>query len=85
VKISTNPLNGREYEAFEMECSATCRNVCLSYTWFHGRKRIHNGNLLNIKNLSNTDSGEYTCTVSDSFGITNKSYDLHVKVLCRYS
>jgi hypothetical protein len=65
-----------------MECSATCKNGCLSYNWFDERRLIENGERLRFNNLSKTDHGVYICAVTDYYGTTNKSQDLNV--LCRY-
>ncbi|XP_056009288.1 carcinoembryonic antigen-related cell adhesion molecule 5-like [Ostrea edulis] len=79
VRITTKPPRGRQHEPFEMECSATCNNGCLSYSWFHERKLIHNGERLHFSTLLRTDNGVYTCTVSDYFGTTSISYNLNVQ------
>ncbi|XP_056012179.1 hemicentin-1-like [Ostrea edulis] len=79
TRITTKPPRGSEHEPFEMECSATCKDGCLSYHWFHDRKLIHNGERLHFSTLLKTDNGVYTCTVRDYFGTTSKSYDLNVQ------
>ncbi|XP_056012164.1 hemicentin-1-like [Ostrea edulis] len=79
VRITTKPPRGRQHEPFEMECSATCNNGCLSYSWFHERKLIYREELLHFNNLSKTDNGVYTCTASDYVGTTSTSYNLNVQ------
>ncbi|XP_048775018.2 hemicentin-1-like isoform X2 [Ostrea edulis] len=79
VRITTKHSRGREHEPFQMECSATCKHGCLSYSWFHERKLTHSEELLHFNNLSRTDNGEYICAVTDYFGTTSKSYNLNVQ------
>lgn len=86
LKIMLTNENGttKEGDSVNLTCVNGCDGgrVSSSFTWFKDRKAINEGPLLYLTNVSSTDSGNYTCSLSKDNGIT--SGVINIDVECEY-
>lgn len=82
VRWSSPKVGGtiKEDSAVHLACENTCNRTGQSYTWFKNGARFSEGSTLDLGQVSPSDSGNYTCSLSDNPGMTSAA--VHVDVEC---
>uniref|UniRef100_A0A3Q1JJE8 Ig-like domain-containing protein n=1 Tax=Anabas testudineus TaxID=64144 RepID=A0A3Q1JJE8_ANATE len=75
LKVSMTKTNGSETIKEGDSVSLKCRNGCdvgglsSSFTWFKNGEPINDGPILNLSNISSTNSGNYSCSLTTQRGL----------------
>ncbi|TWW70054.1 Basement membrane-specific heparan sulfate proteoglycan core protein [Takifugu flavidus] len=68
----------KEGDSVRLECENNCNRPHQSITWFKNGAPVRNGSKLDLGPVSPSDSGNYTCSLSDHPGTTSAA--VHVDV-----
>ncbi|GFR99302.1 hemicentin 2 [Elysia marginata] len=75
-----SPISLEEGNDFVVTCSASCSPVC-TYTWRKGSRLIVTQNgMLQLKDVTRSDAGEYTCEAKNS--VNSTTGQLQVEIQC---
>uniref|UniRef100_A0A3Q0S8T6 Ig-like domain-containing protein n=1 Tax=Amphilophus citrinellus TaxID=61819 RepID=A0A3Q0S8T6_AMPCI len=74
----------QEGDSVNLTCTNSCdrRNLSFVFTWFKNGGRLHERQMLHLRNVSFTDSGNYSCSLKADTEATSEV--LHVDVECEY-
>lgn len=74
----------KEGDSVNLTCMNSCDsgNFSSAFTWFKDREPIHKGPMLNLSNISFTNSGNYTCSLTRHKRTTSGVININVE--CEY-
>lgn len=74
----------KEGESVKLTCINSCdgTNVTSDFTWLKNGEPIKDGPVLNLRNISSTNSGNYTCLLKRHIGATSGVTNIDVE--CEY-
>lgn len=86
LKIMLTNENGtiKEGDSVNLTCVNGCDSGHDSFTWSKDRKAMNEGPVLYLNNVSATDSGNYTCSLSKYNGATSGVININVECEYRY-
>ncbi|CAK6963023.1 carcinoembryonic antigen-related cell adhesion molecule 6-like [Scomber scombrus] len=82
--LMTNPHGNeavKEGESANLTCINSCDglNVTSAFTWFKNGEPIKEGPVLNLRNMSSSSSGNYTCSLKTNTGTTSGVKNIDVE------